>query len=64
MDQLHVGKKDILCPDLYIDQWKDELKTGVENLEDVLGDQYKIENVLDDKYLGDVISVYCRNTKI
>ena len=65
--QLHIGKNNILCPDLYIDQWKlakkDDLKTGVENLEDVLGDQYKLENVLDDKYLGDMISVDGRNTK-
>ena len=42
---------------------KDDLKTGVENLEDVLGDQYKLENVLDDKYLGDMISVDGRNAK-
>ena len=56
--QLHVGKKDILCPDLYIDQWKivkrNEFKTGFENLEDVLGEPHKLENVLHDKYLGDV----------
>ena len=65
--QLHVGKENILCPELRIDQWKlvksDELLTGINNLEDVLGDPHKIENVYEDKYLGDVISVDGKNTK-
>ena len=40
---------------------KDELKTGINNLEDVLDEPYKIENVIDDKYLGDILSVDGRN---
>ena len=65
--QLHVGKQNTLCPELYIDEWKlekrDELKTGIDNLKDVLGNPHKIDNVLDDKYLGDVLSVDGKNTK-
>ena len=67
MVQINVGKTEILCPDLYIDEWKlvkkDELETGFENLEDVLGEPHKLENVQYDKYLGDVISVDGKNTK-
>ena len=65
--KLHVGKENICCPDLYIDEWKlekkDELKTCVDNLVDVLVDQHKIENVTHEKYLGDIISVDGQNTK-
>ena len=57
----------VTCPDLFIDEWKlqkkDELKTGVENLEDVLSELYKIEVATEDKYLGDIISVDGKNTK-
>ena len=45
--QLHVGKETTLCPELYIDQWKlakkDEMKTGVNNLEDLLDVPKKLE---------------------
>ena len=65
--QLHVGKQKTFCPELYIDEWKlekkDELQTEIDNLEDVLGNPHKIDNVLDDKYLGDVLSVDGKNTK-
>ena len=65
--QLHVGKNKDLCPDLYIDEWKlkkkDEMKTGINNLEDVLDEPHKIENISDDKYLGDILSIDGRNTK-
>ena len=65
--QLHIGKKQVTCPDLFIDEWKlqkkDELKTGLENLEDVLSELYKIEVATEDKYLGDIISVDGKNTK-
>ena len=65
--QLHVGKANVCCPDLYIDEWKlekkDELKTGVENLVDILVDQHKIENVTQEKYLGDIITTDGKNTK-
>ena len=65
--QLHIGKKQVTCPDLFIDEWKlqkkDELKTGLKNLEDVLSELYKIEVATEDKYLGDIISVDGKNTK-
>ena len=65
--QLHVGEKRITCPDLYIDEWKlekhDEMKTGVDNLVDVLTDEHKIEVASDEKYLGDIISVDGKNSK-
>ena len=64
---LHVGKEKSLCPDLYIDQWKlekkDKFETDIKNLIDVMDEPCLVENVKDDKYLGDVISVDGRNTK-
>ena len=41
----------------------DEMKTGIENLEDVLIDDHIIEKVDKEKFLGDIISVDGRNTK-
>ena len=65
--QLHVGKSKDLCPELYIEEWKltkkDELKTGIDNLVDELDEQHNIEKVLEDKYLGDILSVDGKNTK-
>ena len=65
--QLHVGKETTLCPELYIDQWKlakkDEMKTGINNLEDVLGAPHLLKRLQNDKYLGDVISVDGKNFK-
>ena len=58
--KIHIGKNDIKCPELFIDNWKlvkkDNLKTGYENLEEVLGDEAPMEKVSFDKYLGDLIS--------
>ena len=38
--QLHVGRKNALCPKLKVDNWElkkvDEFQTGIENLEDSL----------------------------
>ena len=39
------------------------MKTGVENLLDVLTDEHKIEMASDDKYLGDIVSVDGKNSK-
>ena len=65
--QLHIGKSQLQCPDLYIDQWKlmkrDELVTGVENLEDVQVEDHKFDTASEEKYLGDVISVDGKNSK-
>ena len=41
----------------------DEVKTGVENLEDVLVGSHDLEKVDKEKYLGDIISVDGRNRK-
>ena len=65
--QLHIRPAQIICPDLYINQWKLEKKneheTGIENLVDVQADDHKIELAEDEKYLGDIISVDGKNTK-
>ena len=65
--QLHFGGKKHLCPELYIDSWglkkSDESKTGLDNLEDVHLGYYKIKDVNEDKYLGDIISVDGSNMK-
>jgi hypothetical protein len=65
--QLHIGKKKVKCPDLFIDEWKlekkNEIETGVDNLVDVLADEYKIEVAEEEKYLGNMISVDGKNTK-
>ena len=39
------------------------MKTGVENLVDVLTDEHEIEMASDDKYLGDIVSVDGKNSK-
>ena len=40
------------------------MKTGINNLVDAMGDEaHKVENFLQDKYLGDIISVDGKNTK-
>ena len=65
--QLHVGKRNLCCPELFIDEWKlekkDELETGLDNLVDVLVDQHKIENSTEEKYLGNIISIDGKNSK-
>ena len=65
--KIHIGKNDIKCPELFIDNWKlvkkDNLKTGYENLEEVLGDEAPMEMVSFDKYLGDLISADGSNDK-
>ena len=58
--QIHIGRNKLKCPDLFIDNWKlekkDELKTGYDNLEEILGEEAPMEKVNHDKYLGDVIA--------
>jgi hypothetical protein len=65
--QLHVGRSNICCPELLIDEWalkkKDEFKTGIENLIDVHVDDHKIDHSIEEKYLGDIITVDAKNTK-
>ena len=65
--QMHVGPKQITCPDLYINTWKlekkDQFETGMENLVDVETEDHKIELTEDEKYLGDIITVNGKNGK-
>ena len=61
---MHVGrrKNEDICPDLFVDGWKlkevSEIDTGI--VEDDLVDDYdgleKMDEVTDERYLGDVIS--------
>ena len=65
--QLHVGRSNICCPELFIDEWalkkKDEVKAGIENLIDVHVDDHRIDHAIEEKYLGDIITVDGKNTK-
>ena len=65
--KIHIGNNDIKCPELFIDNWKlvkkDNLKTGYENLDEVLDDEAPMEDVSFDKYLGDLISADGSNDK-
>ena len=65
--QLHVGRSNSCCPELFIDEWKlkkkDERETGLDNLVDVLVDQRKIKHFIEEKYLGSIISTDGKNTK-
>ena len=65
--QLHIGGKEHLVPNLFIDNWEvkkvSETKTGVQNLEDVNSGDIKIERVESDTYLGDIISIDGKNMK-
>ena len=64
---MHVGRKQILCPDLFIDNWKvessDTFTTGIAGMVDVHAGTSKIESSDAEKYLGDVISKDGKNTK-
>ena len=69
--KMHVGrrKNEDICPDLFVDGWKlkevSEIDTGI--VEDDLVDDYdglqKMDEVTDEKYLGDVLSADGKNLK-
>ena len=63
--QLHIGRENSLCPDLFIDNWEvvkvDSSKTGFGNLTDEKIEPHKMEMVEKEKYLGDIISVTGKN---
>ena len=67
--KMHVGKQKIeeICPDLFVDGWKvkevTEVETGKATLEDEHDGLVKMEEVKEDKYLGDVISQDGKNMK-
>ena len=62
-----MGNKESLYPDLQINNWgiekRSEIMTGFENLSYVQIDDYNLEKVEKEKYLGDVISADGTNTK-
>ena len=65
--QLHIGPKQITCPDLLINTWKlkkrEEYETGIQNLVDVENDDHKIEQTEEETYLGDIITIDGKNVK-
>ena len=65
--EIHIGQKEHLAPDLFIDNWEvvkvDETKTGVSNLKDVYSGEIRIENTEEGKYLGGTITSDGKNTR-
>ena len=63
--KLHVGQHKSTCPDLYLDEWRvktvDETETVTQ--QDVQEDEHVVEEVSDEKYLGDIISKDGKNSK-
>ena len=53
---LHVGKKDLLCPDLMVDSWdlvpRDGTATSILDMADTPGPQHCLQSVDHDNYLG------------
>ena len=69
--KMHVGKKKTseVCPELYVDEWKlsevTEIETGtleIESTDEYVGMQM-MEEVMEEKYLGDILSVDGKNVK-
>ena len=52
-DKMHVGKKQHLCPDLFVDNWEllkvDKNGYGIPNLEDIYVWDFEMEIVEDEK---------------
>ena len=65
--KMHVGWKDHLCPDLFIDKWEVELvesyETGESEQVDKCTGSYGVEMSKQEKYLGDIICSDGRNKK-
>ena len=67
--KMHVGKTKIeeICPDLFVDEWKmnevSEVETGESILEDEHAGLTKMKEVIDEKYLGDILSSDGKNMK-
>ena len=59
---MHVGKKKItdVCPELFVDGWEmkvvTDLETKVNDIEDEFCGRNLMEEVGEEKYLGDIIS--------
>ena len=67
--KLHVGKtfEEYKCQTLKINNWEEvevlNEETGVEDIEDICNDELEIEKKVEEKYLGDIVSVDGRNIK-
>ena len=64
---IHEFKQEFKCQDLTVEKWEEIKITNDENEcieEDVFVDEAKMEEKLEEKYLGDVISTDGRNLKI
>ena len=67
--KMHVGRKKVngVCPDIYVDGWKvkevSEVETGESTLLDEFDGQEKMDEVSEEKYLGDILSDDGRNMK-
>ena len=59
--KMHVGLPSTTCPDLFVDNWKlkkqNDYFTGDENIEDEEDGKAKLDNIENEKYLGDIVSV-------
>ena len=64
---MHIGNKEHLTPDLFVDNWEIkkvcETETGVNNLTDEYTGDVMIDSTDSDKYLGDKISKDGKNLK-
>ena len=66
--KLHIGKEKKTCPDLYIDEWRvetvDQTEAGGEvTLKDIQDNEHLIQEVSEERYLGDIISKDGKNNK-
>ena len=67
--KMHVGKTCVkeICPDLHVDGWKvvevTEVTTGEKILDDEYTGAHKMEEVDNEKYLGDILSSDGKNCK-
>ena len=66
--KIHVGKEKRTCPDLYLDEWiieaVDHSEAGGQiTLEEVQNDEQLVEEVSEERYLGDIISKDGKNTQ-
>ena len=65
--QIHIGGKEHITPDLFIDNWEIkkvcESKSGVNNLKDECSGEVMVARADHDTYLGDIISKDGKNIK-
>ena len=65
--KMHLGKEQHLCPDLFVDYWElqkvDKNGHRIKNLLDIYVGDFKMENVEDEKYLGDINAADGSNLK-